>query len=521
MRQPSKQITRYRPRTIEQDPEPQDAEPKAWTEGYGFRFDDGVGKRVLGQNAAFDDALYVEPRFLAKATDPDAWLVVCEQAVLMRDQFDTVTDVTPVGWQDANEIPDLFTATEINQHTIINHAADVPYYKPTGGVGVLSTLGGYSAGSCNAMRAFKEHLFALGVTSVSGSHVKWSASGGSSIPTNWTPGAGNDAGDADLTDTRGVIVDGALLGGNLIIYKENSCYVCSYVGGNTVFAFRPLFHNIGLIARNCALAHRGFHLAWTLDDIVLHDGVRPQSIIDAKNRRWLFAQIDPDFYQNSFAFLNVERNEAWFCFPETGKQYPSLALTWSFEDAGWGVRELYTDGANKATKGAIVHLVTGVAETLQSDVWQGDSDTWGSDSTLWNEDIFTQYDEKIIAAQAEQDEIIALDVSTTNIDDTAINSRLAKVGLDCGEPSFIKLVQRVIPHITAANGTEITIRLGEQESRDAPISWGNTYTYVVGSMASIGVFQRGRYIAIEFSESNGDYWEIAGFDLDYKVKGFF
>ena len=517
----AREIAAIRPRGVNQDIDPTELSPDFWSEATNFRFEDGEGKRALGSLPAFDDALIVEPRHLVRCSDPNGWLVLCENAAIFRDDLGVFHDVTHASWQDVNELPDNFTATELNEFTVINHAVDVPYYKPKTAAGLLTTLTGYSAGSCASMRAFKEHLFALGVVGVSSNHVKWSDSGGAGLPTVWTPGAGNEAGDAELSDTGGIIIDGEQLNDSLIIYKESSCYVCNYVGGGPIFTFRPLFLNLGLFARNCALAHRGRHLVLTGDDLVLHDGVRPESVIDAINRRWLFNQIDTTNYANTFLFLNRARNEAWICFPESGRQYPSLALTWSFEDGSFGVRELYTDQASAGTKGACVHISLGSTEVAAMDAWNDDADQWNEDATIWNQDIFTQYDEQLIAAQPASDEVISLDSAQTRFDGSNVVGRLARTGLDLGDASVNKLVQRLVPQISAPDGLELTCRVGAQQTRDQAVSWGPEQTFTAGQDETLSVYQFGRYIAVEFSSSDVDAWQMSGFDLDFKRKGFF
>lgn len=519
-----RKLAKFRPRTINQDLPPQDLPPDQWSEGENIRFKDGRGQRIGGDDISFSDALLVEPRHAVKASIPDGWLIVCENAVIYRSQLDVFSDVTPVAWADQLETPDVITDTELNEFTIVNSGVDQPYYKPAAEAAIMLPLPDYVAagiGACASMRAFKEHLFALGVVGVSPSHVAWSASGGAGIPTSWTPGPANDSGTADLSDTQGDIVDAAQLGGNLIIYKTGSCYLCSYVGGNAVFTFRVLFENLGMLSRNCALTHRGRHFVVTQDDVVLHDGVRPQSVIDAKNRSWLFNQIDSDYFQNTYCYLNTELNEAWICFPQAGRQYADLALTWSFEDDSWGVRELYTDQADKATKGAHAHIASGTAETLTLADWDSDIDSWVSDSTIWDEGIFTQYDVRTIAVQPSSNEVLALDLSTNRFDDTMVAGRVARIGLDLGNASIKKLVQRVIPQVSAPTGFTFQIRLGEQDTRDSPVNWSMAKDFVVGTDQTLRAFQRGRYIAIEFSSTDADAWEIPGFDLDYIDKGFY
>jgi hypothetical protein len=57
-------------------------------------------------------------------------------------------------------------------------------------------------------------------------------------------------------------------------------------------------------------------------------------------RTWTFRQINPSYYFNCCVVHSVGTKEVWFCFPESGATYATLAVTVSLEGHGIGVREL-------------------------------------------------------------------------------------------------------------------------------------------------------------------------------------
>ena len=216
--------------------------------------------------------------------------------------------------------------------------------------------------------------------------VLWSdAAAPGSIPTSWTAAATNEAGDAELSQTPGPIIDGLPLRSSFMLYKQNSAYIADYVGGNNIFNFRRAFITVGALTRNCIAPYQGKHFVVTDGDIVLTDGSVAESIADNRMRRFLFNQLDQTNFAATFVASLKKENEIWICFPSAGSTFCNLALIWDGAANAWGVRELPD----------IAHAASGIISDLTvSEVWDDDSMFWDDDTTAWNQQNFSNAEDR-------------------------------------------------------------------------------------------------------------------------------
>ncbi len=62
----------------------------------------------------------------------------------------------------------------------------------------------------------------------------------------------------------------------------------------------------------------GRHVMMSTNDVVAHNGVKLNSVIDDQMRTFLFSQIDTTYYYRTFLAHNKIENEVWICYPKTG-----------------------------------------------------------------------------------------------------------------------------------------------------------------------------------------------------------
>jgi hypothetical protein len=163
------------------------------------------------------------------------------------------------------------------------------------------------------------------------------------VPPSWdTADPAQAANEADLGQTSDHLVDQLILGDVNIIYKEATTWGMAYIGPPFWFRFWEILPDRGLLWRDCVAEFSGGHVLITQDDIVIHNGQfeSDQSIIDRKLRRWLFRSIDATNYRSTYVLSYPAKNEIWFCFPEAGSTYASLALVWNWKSNAIGIRDL-------------------------------------------------------------------------------------------------------------------------------------------------------------------------------------
>jgi len=112
-----------------------------------------------------------------------------------------------------------------------------------------------STSYCKSISSFRTFLVGLN-WQIGGNEypnlVKWSTEASAlSPPNSWAEGdATLDAGEYQLTDTPGKIIDGLPYGDSFLIYKEDSIYIMNFVGTPYIFSFKLLSPTIGLLSKN-------------------------------------------------------------------------------------------------------------------------------------------------------------------------------------------------------------------------------------------------------------------------------
>lgn len=360
------------------------------------------------------------------------------------------------------------------------------------------------------LRVHTDFIFALRNTT-SGSYnpreLRWSdkASQGA-LPGSWDyTDPTNQSGINELGQTGDILVDALTLRGALIIYKEFHTWIARYVGGLDVFSFDLLYAQSGLLTENCAIDFGDQHLVLTDHDLIIHDGNSQHSILDNKLRRNFFARINSNRYRRSFLALDVRNKEVHACIPESGQDWPTLALTWNYAANTLDYREL---GGPK-TFGAHGTIPSGTSKTFDSDsgafdaaVDQFDADTFNPSAlrlTWWDS----------AAKKAYQDG------EGETFDGTAMlcYGERQKMGLSM-DLVTIKRVMAVVPILTGTAGDTFDFYIGVRDSLDAATSWTGPYTFRLGTSYQVDCRVDGRVIDVRFEYRGANTWRLSGFRIE-------
>ncbi len=433
----------------------------------------------------------------------------------------THTAITKAGGITGSTVANVITSGLLNGVHFMNNGIDAPMYWDGIPANPMLDLPGWPASTiCRAMRPFKFHLFAMDISGPGGDfdmQVLWSdAAAPGAVPQSWTAAATNEAGDVELSQTPGPVIDGAELRSSFAFYKQHSAYIADYVGGNNIFNFRRMFLNNGVLTRNCIAPWRGRHFVVTDGDIILTDGSVTESIADNRMRKFLFNQLDQTNFEATFVMPLAQENEIWVCFPAAGSTFCNLALVWDGVANAWGVRELPD----------IAHGAAGIVSDLTpSEFWDDDSASWDTDVTLWNQQNFSNADDRLVIAKPDDgtptdSQLLEIDAGST-FDGTDVDAIVAKHSMAFDEPNRVKFLRRLIPHIIALAGTEIKIRVGSQMSSVEPILWSNEVSYIVGTDSQVDTFAQGKFLSFEFRSEGGNHWSLTGFDVEAELRGYF
>jgi hypothetical protein len=375
------------------------------------------------------------------------------------------------------------------------------------------------------LRAFGSYVFALNITDtgVNFPHqvlVSHKADPGS-VPSSWDyTDPAVDAILFELTDSKGgEILDGLPLGNMMFIYKTHSTHACRFIGGDEVWA-RDKMVDSGILAGRCVcLINKGTeHFVATQDDIVRYNGGRQvESVVEGKNRRAIFSELDSTFAVNSFVFENKPANEAWFVYPTTGNEFPNKVFFWNYLTGAQGFRTW--DGGTSVDSGILPDV------SLES--WDSDSDSWDSDITPWE----NSGPESILYADPGNTKVYKIDdgLAFGSAESTLAfveRTGLALIGKDRqGQPKVDfgvrKMVLRLWPKITGQ--AIVTVQAGSQEFRDGSITWSSPQSFNPQTQDYVDFDPpvSGRLIAVRFETTGDVAWQIEGYDLRMALLGEF
>lgn len=339
--------------------------------------------------------------------------------------------------------------------------------------------------------------------------VKWShPADPGTVPSTWEPtDQTKDAGELDLSDGYGYIIDGLALRNSFMIYKTDGVFRLDYAGGVFVYNAQKVLGMSGALNKNCIAEIDGNHFCVTGFDVVIHDGNQATSILDKQSRRYLFQNIDSSLSNLVFVFKNPFVNEIFICYPEVGSTSCNKAMIWNWVDKTISFRDI--PNLNHANYGA---LETGLSQT-----WDSDSAPWASDLTTWNSPEFTPSIARVVMASDDQ-KLYQLDSSST-FNGTIPDAYIERIGLHFDAPDRIKTIRGIRPRVKGTSGSTIMIQVGgSNEPYDTP-TYGDAVPFTIGVDVACNMFYSGRYMAVKFSSGSAYQWRLDGFDIDVELMG--
>lgn len=451
-------------------------------------------------------------------------------------------DVTPAAGISIDD-DDQWSGGLLNSVPVMSNGhLNPPYYLPDiGGAGIWSPLpftivdGSMTESwvdkniTCAVLRPFKNFLFALDISRDAGRYphmVMWSdAADPGTIPQwqDWTTlDPANLGGEVSLGETGGFLVDAVPLGDLLMIYKEDSIWSASFVGGEYVFRFRKAITDIGAMSPNCIASFKRGHVVFGDGDIVLHNGTSAQSIVADRVRRHIFRQINPEAYRNSFVVADHEHQEVWCCFPPQGHSHPSVAAVWNWRHDTWTVQELPTN---------TYEITTGVNnfdQDAEGDAWgagQGETDVdgspidpvpydpavWGGDgvdipySKYWGERTFNPTLKTMVGTDGVPYKI---DFNIATQFGTIIDQHIERIGIPLLEHDRYGVLRRVYPQIKASG--PVNFYIGSQDYPTDAVEWEGPISFDPSIQSFFNCLRHGRLFALKLENEYGVSFEFYG-----------
>lgn len=526
---------------IVRDTKPQLLPYNVWSDGRNVRFTKnrcyGMGGVVAGLATAKTGLLNVG---IVNSPTQDYTIYTTGTKVYSWDGS-TEHDITrTVGGDYSEDADNLFNIQSFNGFGVLNNnGVDTPQlWNPTaGGSTDLVALTNWNANwLTKRLRPFKAFLVAMNMTESSTLYphkLRWShpAEAGA-VPSSWDEtDATKDAGEFNFPDTEyGELVDGLELGNRFFIYKEGSIWAMSFVSGAAIFDLDPLVRSIGLQVPRSLVEIPNYkgsqpvHFFAGDESFYIMDGIRPIPVFEEVFEKEILALRDPTHYKTrSFTAVNPRHEEVWFCIPESGAEYATLAFCLNYVNGTYSIREL--SGATKIISGFGVQFSqsTAVAELPYSD------ETLFSDDTGFADVENLPGVSVILEASPNNEMFYYLETGALDYDETPFVRYVERVGMatvqaDPRRPESLredynvrKQVDRFTPKIVTGSAQ---VYVGRQETEMDPVAYLDPVV-VDSSVHSqyLSTPLSGRFIAFKWESLGEDDFAIAGFDYNVEILG--
>ena len=354
--------------------------PNAWSGCNNVRVRNNGIKKCAGFVEVFASCP-IPPNHIFPVADGTSvyWIALgLNKAYVFKNSGGSWTDITRTAGDYTSSEEEGWSSTVIGGVPVMTNFREAPqFWAFASGAYALGTklaeLSNWqnSAYYCKSIKSFKTFLIALNIEKSGTPYtkmVKWSNQAASHAPpSSWDEtDATKDAGEYELTDTPGDIIDGLQLGESFMIYKDDAIYIMNYIGTPFMFSFRMLSPTVGILAKNCVSEFSGGHFFFGKTNIYLNDGQKVTPLLTDRLRREVFDNLDGDNFKKSFTVADYNRNEMLACYPTGGYSYPNKAVIWNWGTGTLTVRDL----PNPTSMGFGVAFVS------------TDSDEWGAETTL-------------------------------------------------------------------------------------------------------------------------------------------
>ena len=234
--------------------------------------------------------------------------------------------------------------------------------------------------------------------------VRWSDQDDRS---NWVPSVSSTAGEVVLTD--GTEIVGAVRSKTAInIWTDNSLWLMEFAGPPFTFRFTQAGTNCGMVGQHAGIDFGGITYWMGYDNF--HRFTGQVEDVSCTVRRFIFDDINREYYTKVFAGLNSEFNEIIWLYPSgTGTECDKYVIYNPVDDYWIYGEMIFTTFADKEVFGNTittgvtaagnniynnepVSVFTGSGETLPSFVESGDFDIDDGNAIMFMNKIIPDYD---------------------------------------------------------------------------------------------------------------------------------
>jgi hypothetical protein len=483
---------------IAPDLQPNTCPAGVWNDCANVVFKDGQARRVSGDLPQLPPAIVnAEVLLFVISNAVPYWVYATATRIGVTDGA-TDFNITPTGWNCA--AGSTYTATVINGLAVINNSSQHPVWWNGATATICAPLPGWPvAARAQAMRAHKNFLFAVGILATGGNEVWWSdAAGPGVVPQLWVPAADNLAGSVNIAPLQDKCLDAMSLRDDLLIYKSQSIWMASLVGGQFVFAFRTLFEEHGLFATNalCRGPDDQHLFVSPVGDVFLTDGVSARSVLEGRAQRTFAASFSA---QSTVYAVSLQRSKQGLVVVD------QQGWVYDFVSGDLGKRQVAD--SNCAASGRLID-----AGAAASNQWDNDPNAWDTDVTQWDEQALALSNDDVLVGGVGGVFAITSPGATTFFGGVQIEASLSKDGIVL-KPFKRSMFDRLRPDVDGSAGTVLKFRLSAQESANGPVTLAPAVDYAVTESDTVDVFIQGRFMGLQIASSGGEPWVLGNLEF--------
>jgi hypothetical protein len=334
---------------------------------------------------------------------------------------------------------------------------------------------------------------------------------------------------------EGPIVDGCPLGQDLVIYGAREAWLMHANNSTFVYEYEKLPFKKGALNANCSVEHDGKNFVFGADDIWMHDGNSEVSLLDKKNRDFIFGSLNILQASKCFVTHNTKLNEIYFAYVG-GDAYVNFGvqngidgcnrqavlnlsdMTWTFDDIPSAFSACSATISNSLTYATVTATYSTIGGTYQD---QED----GLKRT-------TAYVGSLNSFYSLSTSLYALDPYGANsnvaypVDPNATAPRfLERIGLDLDELNAelrgYKTLSSIYPQARLGSGaSSLMISVGASDNMgDSSPTYSAYLPYDGSTNYKLDFNVAGRWLAYRCLFADYRELTITGFDFDLKSTG--
>ncbi len=433
------------------------------------------------------------------------------------------TDMSKVATTYGGGADSIWCGFDFHRHQIMNidTGSDLPQVLVPGTSNFVDLTNWPASTYCKFMNAYKGFLIAYNITESGANYparIKWSDKADpGSLPGSWDEtNLTILAGESDqLEQGGGKILCARVLNDVNFIYKDKGIWYMIPRNDLRVFDIKEFEEGQGILAAHACTTYKRRHFLVVQGDVVVNDGRRLTSIIESRNRNWLFDNLHKDYYGRMQVVPNHREGEIWVCFADqTSTGRLNCALVYNVERDTWAKRVL----ADYSCLAAGVIDTSGVSQLIDDDTGIINDDNSIIDAVEYNPTV-----SYLMAGDADNTKYYQVD----SLEDGVLGGgRFERHGLTIvGRDRFgewkhsansLKQITRLYPKFSGA-GT-FNVYAGYSRSIDGAITWVGPEVFTVGGVPHVDFFNVvGEVMALRFEPTGTEAWKYSGCDLEINV----